>query len=478
MSLIKTLKNSFYFGVVPKLSVLINVILLPIITPYLTPYDYGIWGIISSYSGFIIALVPLGLNMHLSNSFFEYKKWRLVWGHILFLFLLSGFIGAVIFISIMMMELKDFSYGMRLLIGVCSSFPILLFGNNQLAIHLYPLLEKPKPLVFRNLAGSICSIAISFIVIYVLHLGFWGFVLGAMGNAVVTFVLFIPPLYFKESIRPTIDRNVKRIKNWLKTAAPVIPHTLGFILLSSSSRIIMSWYNVPIKDIGIFSNGYMIGDYITIVATSLATALSPQIQRAYRSGHFDNYRKLFYLCQFIVIGVVFCFSLWMSDIYRLLIHNSSFQEAIPVASYICYANALMPFYVFVSTICFIEKRTMRLLWLVFLPGALNVIICLAFIPIYGYKVAIYSTLIAFWSQLLVPYISKYHKSKIKVWFGSRWKLPMLLAALLSAVALSNVLIFTSFSVKIVITIIVLISVISLLKLKKWDKVVINMNVLS
>ena len=478
MSLIKTLKNSFYFGVIPKLSVLINVILLPIITPYLTPYDYGVWGIISSYSGFIVALVPLGLNMHLSNSFFEYKKWRLVWGHILFLFLLSGFIGAIIFVSIMMLELRDFSYGMRFLIGVCASFPILLFGNNQLAIHLYPLLERPKPLVFRNLAGSICSIAISFVVIYVFRLGFWGFVLGAMGNAIVTFVLFIPPLYFKESIKPTIDKNVRRVKNWLKEAAPVIPHTLGFILLSSSSRIIMSWYDVPLEDIGIFSNGYMIGDYITIFATSLATALSPQIQRAYRSGSFDNYRKLYYLCQLIVIGIVFCFSFWMSEIYGLLIRNSAFTEAIPVASYICYANALMPLYVFVSSICFIEKRTLHLLWLVFLPGILNMSLCLIFIPIYGYKVAIYSTLIAFWSQLLVPYISKYHKNKIKLWLGSRYKLLMLLATLLSAVVLSNSLIVSSLTIKIIITVVILATIVSMLKIKGWDKAMVNVQIVS
>ena len=85
MSIAQIFKSSFYYGVIPKISTLINVLLLPIITPYLTPYDYGIWGIISSYSGMFLAIAPLGLHMHLSNSYFEYKKWQLVWGHILFL---------------------------------------------------------------------------------------------------------------------------------------------------------------------------------------------------------------------------------------------------------------------------------------------------------------------------------------------------------------------------------------------------------
>lgn len=471
MSLLKTLKNSFYFGVIPKISTLINIVLLPIITPYLTPYDYGVWGIISSYSAFILAMVPLGLHMHLSNSFFEYKKWNIVWGHILGLFFISGVLASVIFIGIIMLEMTDFGYRLRLLMGVCSSMPILLFGNSLIATHLYPLLEKPKPLVFRNLIGSLCSIAASFITIYVFRMGFWGFILGAMSNAIVTFVLFIPPLYIKESIRPTIDRNIKRVKKWVKIAAPVIPHTLGFMLLSSSSRVIMSWYNVPLEDIGVYSNGYMMGDYITIVAVSLATALGPQIQKAYRSSDFDRYRHMFYLCQIIVLSVVFCVSFWMTEIYQLLIRNTAFNDSVSVASYICYANVLMPLYVFISNICFIEKRTIQLLWLVFLPGAVNVALCVIFIPLYGYKVAVYSTLIAFWSQLLVPFVSHYHRKKTLIWLGCRWKLGGLFLILFVCLLLSNYLIHLCLICKIAITTLVLITSVVYLKSKRLDKAI-------
>lgn len=469
MSLFKTIKNSLYFGVIPKITTLINIVILPIITPYLTPYDYGVWGIITSYSSFIVALVPLGLNMHLSNSFFEYKKWQLVWGRILFLFFITGCIGAITLTAILFMELSDFSYGMRLLIGVCSSIPVLLFGNGVLASHLYPLLEKPKPLVFRNLAGSLCSMVVSFIAIYVFHLGFWGFILGALVASIVTFFLFVPALYIKEGIRPTIDRNVKRVKDWIKIASPVIPHTLGFMLLSSSSRIIMSLYNIPVADIGVYSNGYMMGDYITIVATSLATALSPQIQRAYRSEDYTRYRHMYYLCQTIVISLVFCMSFWMSDIYRLLIRNAAFAPAVSVASFICYANVLMPLYVFVSSICFIDKKTPQLLWMVFLPGFINVLLCVVFIPLYGYEVAKYSALIAFWSQLLVPFISKYHRQKIGLWLGNRIKLVALFVIIVSCLIASNLLININLYGKVTLTIIVLGTAFGFIKYRQWDK---------
>ncbi len=463
MSIAQIFKSSFYYGVIPKISTLINVLLLPIITPYLTPYDYGIWGIISSYSGMFLAIAPLGLHMHLSNSYFEYKKWQLVWGHILFLFFLSGVIFSLIYILIIIGELGVLPTMTRVLVAICSSIPILLFGNVTLATHLYPLENKPFPLVIKNLVASLSAILVSFIMIYFFKLGYWGFVLGTAIAAIVNFSLFVYPLYFNEDIVPTIDRNVKRIKNWLKVAFPVIPHALGFMLLSSSSRIIMSWYNIPLVDIGLFSNGYMIGDYVTIVSTALVTALVPQMQRAFRECRYIDYRRLYYLCQLTTFGVVFCVSVWMPQIYKILIRNSSFQESIPIASLICYANVLMPLYSFVSTTIFIEKQTKYLLWLVFLPGVINLTVCLAFIPLYGYKVAIYSTLISYWSQLLIPFISAYHKQKMQLWMGTRKRILELFICLVFFLFLSQKLMDVSIGGKLSLSFVVVIIYVSMLR---------------
>lgn len=54
MFLISILKKAFGFGVMPKLASLVNLLLLPLITPFLTPFDYGIWGVITSYSGLLL----------------------------------------------------------------------------------------------------------------------------------------------------------------------------------------------------------------------------------------------------------------------------------------------------------------------------------------------------------------------------------------------------------------------------------------
>ena len=72
MSTRKIVTNSFYFGVIPRLSTLVNVIILPIITPYLTTFDYGIQGVVTSYTGLMAMVTSLGLAFHLTNSYYEF----------------------------------------------------------------------------------------------------------------------------------------------------------------------------------------------------------------------------------------------------------------------------------------------------------------------------------------------------------------------------------------------------------------------
>ena len=58
MSTRKIVANTIYYGVVPKLTFLASLIVTPLITPFLTPEDYGIQGVISSYSSLLAVIAP------------------------------------------------------------------------------------------------------------------------------------------------------------------------------------------------------------------------------------------------------------------------------------------------------------------------------------------------------------------------------------------------------------------------------------
>ena len=95
-----------YYGVVPKLTMLLSVVILPLTTPFLTTFDYGIYGVITSYTSLFVSIAPLGLHIHLTNSYFEYPRhYNLVWGRVLMLMLMASFLFGLVNIGILMYTL-------------------------------------------------------------------------------------------------------------------------------------------------------------------------------------------------------------------------------------------------------------------------------------------------------------------------------------------------------------------------------------
>ena len=177
MSTRKIVTNTFYYGVVPKLTMLLSIVILPLTTPFLTTYDYGIYGVMTSYTSLFVSIAPLGLHVHLTNSFFEMPRhYHLVWGRVLMMVLLSSFLFGLINMGILLFTLPMGATMEGLLLCVAGSVPIFLLANGLLAQHLFPLVERPKPLVFTNLTGSVLGMSVSFVLIYFFKLGYWGLI--------------------------------------------------------------------------------------------------------------------------------------------------------------------------------------------------------------------------------------------------------------------------------------------------------------
>ena len=354
MSTRKIVTNTIYYGIVPKLTMLLSIVILPLTTPFLTTYDYGIYGVMTSYTSLFISIAPLGLHVHLTNSYFEYpRSYNLVWGRVLMLMLLSSLCFGLLNMGILLFTLPmDFSVG-KLVLCTIGSVPIFLLANGLLAQHLFPLRETPKPLVFTNLSGSVLGMLVSFVMIYYLRLGYWGLIAAGAVSATFTFSVFLKFVWADFNIRPILDRHWKRIKNMLQIALPLVPHTLGFVLLTSSARIVMSQYQISYDDIGLFSHGGTMGDYAVVITTALVTALMPQMQRAYRSKDFKSYRRLYFLCQSVALTTTFCICIWMPEIYALLIRNANLAKSCDIASLLCFANVVFSFYAFMSAPAFI-----------------------------------------------------------------------------------------------------------------------------
>ena len=472
MSSAKIIKDSLFYGLVPKLTLFVSVITMPLITPFLTPYDYGISGVLGSYSGLIGAFLPLGLHVHLSNSFFELPRhYNLVWGRVLGLMFVSALFCLVVnFLLLTFIIPMTFSVKLVLLCAF-ASIPLLYSPNRILAEHLFPLVQKPQPLVLTNLVGSILAIIISFIMIYFFRLGYWGLVVPSVFSGLFCNILFVKFVWKDYHIRPIIEHKVKRIMWMLKVGLPLVPHGLGFMFLASSANIVMSQLHVSYDEIGLYNHGYTMGGYAVIVTSALQTAIAPQIQRAYRSGDYIGYRQLYYLCQSVALISSICICIWLPEIYSFLIRNDELRQSCSIASLMCFSNVVMAFYGFLSAPVFIKKNTLQLLWLVFVPGILNFALCLIFIPLFGYRAAIYSTIIAYWSQLLIPFFVKYYNQQAKIWMGSLMRIVWILIILLIGLISGQYFSILALSFKLLLTLVIVLAFLFVYKKKRLYEVI-------
>lgn len=456
MSTRKIVTNTIYYGVVPKLTMLLSIVMLPLTTPFLTTYDYGVYGVLTSYTSIFVSLAPLGLHVHLTNSFFEIPRhYNLVWGRVLMLMLLSSLCFGLLNMAILLFTLPmGFSWE-GLALCLVGSVPIFLMANGLLAQHIFPLVERPKPLVFTNLSGGVLGMLVSFVLIYWFRQGYWGLISSGFISTVFVFTVFVKFVWHDFDIRPIWDRNKYRVRHMLKIALPLVPHTLGFVLLTSSARIVMSQYHISYDEIGLFSHGSTMGDYAVVITSALALALMPQIQRTFRNSDFYSYRKLYFLCQAVALVTSFLICIWMPEIYSLLIRNASLAQSCDIACLLCFANVVYSFYVFMSAPAFIEKNTMQILWLVFVPGILNFVLCYMLIPIFGYRAAIWSTIASYWSQLSIPFLVGYYRRSVSQWLGRRWLILIIFVVIALNLVVANTLMHVAIWQKILITIVAL-----------------------
>jgi O-antigen/teichoic acid export membrane protein len=468
MKISQIFKDTLWYGLIPKISTILNIIAFPLITPFLTSVDYGLHGIITSYIGISLTISVFGLNIHLTNSFYTHKKnFHLVWGRVLTLILFFSLILSILLSILLFYNLTEISNGERFFVIICAIIPILFQFNNIFTYHYYPLVYRPKDLVFRTLIANLISFATTFLSIYFFKLGYLGWLIGSALMSISEFFLFYKIFWRQLGISPILKIKLSRFKKWISVSKYLIPHTLGFVILSSSDRLIMEHLKVPLNDIGLYTLGYTLGGYVFIASTALITSISPRIQELYRSQNFNEIQKLFKFAQYTIALIIFLYSIWMNDMFNILINNPSLKSSSSIGVLVAFSQIVYPFYAFISTPAFIEEKTIKLLWLVILPGVLNVILNYIFIPLYGFKAAIYTTLFSYWFQLIIPYFVSFFRKKIINIYGNIMYPFFLFLIYVSLILLALLLCNSSIIYRLIISILFILIYMKLIKIKHY-----------
>tara|TARA_Y100000385_G_scaffold287999_1_gene353573 strand:- start:547 stop:1974 length:1428 start_codon:yes stop_codon:yes gene_type:complete len=456
----KILFDSFIYAILPRITMVFSLFLMPITTKYLTDFDYGVWGIIAAYSGLLAGFSELGMGVNLSNVYFKHPKfYKLVWRNIMGFLFCWGLIFSLVFSILLFFIIPNEALENRwVLIGLIIIPSVIFSPINRIGTLYYQLGRKPIPVTTISVAFSIVSVILIYYFVVELRLGYmsWAYAnfITTVGAGLIYTYLFL----IRQKYLPILKFNKSTFKRYLSVGLPIIPHKYASYLLNSSDRVVMDFLQVPTSRIGQYNFGYDFGNKAKIFAEGINKGYRPYILKILSSDN-SNRIFLFRKLTFLILGAMIFTSgigcLWMKEVFYLLIDNENtpLLEMYPLAIIVVMSFNFGPMYQSVSTFLTFNEKTNELWKMSFVAGIINVISNLIFIPLYGIEAAAFTTMAAMLYLGFRGLALKSFKEKCQInMFGFYWIVAIvgmtLLAYLLSglhiAVKLSITMAYISF----------------------------------
>ena len=183
---------------------------------------------------------------------------------------------------------------------------------------------------------------------------------------------------------------------------PLIPHYLSSLLLASSDKVMIQKM-VGDQSVGLYSVAYSYAGLGLIVFTALNNAYSPFAMNAIRDG---DYRPLAKKTNWLILLSVLTAGIMIlvAPEALYLLGGSVYLESLPIIPALVLGVFLSSFYYIFSNVEFVYEKTKLVFLITLLGSALNIGLNWALIPIFGYTVAAYTTIIGYVVITVLHYI--------------------------------------------------------------------------
>lgn len=264
------------------------------------------------------------------------------------------------------------------LVLVFSFFSFLL----NTALTIWQVQSKAKQYGFFQIGQTAINVSLSLALVVGLKWGWEGRVL-AQVMAVVCFGCLGFFILFKNNyVKFKFDRNY--FKDALKFGVPLIPHSLGAIIISMSDRMFIT-NMVSIEATGLYAVGYSIGNIIGFAEHSFNLAYAPWLFEKLNLNDQNMKLKIvkFTYLYFIAILLLVLFLTGASPFVFGMLIDPKFADAQVFVFWIALSFAFSGMYKMVTNYIFYAKKTQILAWVTFGSALLNILLNYFLIKSFG-----------------------------------------------------------------------------------------------
>lgn len=345
--------------------------LLPVFTRYLSTEDYGITSMFTVLVGFIMPFIGFNIQGAVSRNYFEKETIdfsKYVYNCFLIL------VGSSVFVLILILV---FAEELTMISGIPSNWLmsvwlIAIFQFiNQIRLAILQATNRVKEYAFFQVGQAIMNASFAIIFIVVLSNNWQGTVKAQLISGGIFSLISLYYLYKQGYLSFGINKNY--IKNALKFGVPLIPHTIGAVLISMTDRLFIT-NMVGTSATGIYTVGFQLGMVISLFTDSFNKAWVPYFYGKLKEDSQStkqNIVKQTYLYYAALSIIVIVFILMIPFITTIFL-GPKFQEASSYAVWIVCGFYFNGLYKMMTNYIFFMSKTIYLSIMTFITAILNI----------------------------------------------------------------------------------------------------------
>ena len=398
------IKNTFIIALGKLGTQIVSFLLLPLYTEKLVPSEMGIYDFLVTLCNFLQPIITLLMEESMFRFLIDAEttkeKKKVITATIIYISF-----GTLLFVLIagLICGFTHYEYGLLFIVFVISN--ILISLSNALARGM----GKLKLYSISNFVLGASTIVLNVIFIISFRLGAKGLLLSnTIANTMTALVILARLRIISYISKKSISG--KLLKKMVRFSVPLVPNNLSWVIISVSDRLMLTWmvsadanglYSIANRFPNIVYTCYM---FFSTAWKETSAKIAKEEDKVKRAKEFNKiYREVKSLVRAVTVGLIAV----MPFAFEVLI-NKSYADAyiyIPLLTLSVYYMNLSNFY---GGIFQAFKSTKIMGYTTAIGAAVNVLINLIFMRIWGIWAATISTIV---SSLIVYAYRKYKVNK-------------------------------------------------------------------
>ncbi len=369
-------------------------LLLPVLTRYLTPADYGMVAMYGVLISFVTPFVGFNVEGAVARQYYEHDQVDMtVYVSSCFVILLSSTVVVFIIFNILAVPLSRLTTVPQQWLWTVVLVCFMQFICRMVLV-LWQVRVMPSRYGTFQILQTALNAGLSVVLVVVVGMAWQGRLIGQI-IAVFVFAGIALVILFRDGWLK-FEVNKQYLRNALNFGVPLIPHTLGGVIITMTDRLFITKM-VGLEATGLYTVGYQIGMIISILQDSFNKAYVPWLYERLKMDDITikiRLVKITYLYFIVIIGISLLLGL-IAPWFLAFFVGKQFTDSAIFVVWIALGYAFNGMYKMVVNYIFYAQKTAILAWITFATALVNVVLNYIFISFNGAIGAAQATTLTF-----------------------------------------------------------------------------------